>query len=99
MLTQIRKRNVNITYQFTDHTMKDLYMTLVPVCLLLFYVLATMVKSGLVPTRDSVHSLRFYSAAPLGNQATSTMFRFPTQSHYSDTKPTSACPILITPST
>ena len=45
---------------------------------------------------DSVHSWWHYSAAPLGNQAISTRSWY--QSHYSDTKPTSSCPILIMPS-
>ena len=36
-----------------------------------------------------------HSAAPLGNQAGRTMTWYPTQSHYSDTEPTSSCPILI----
>ena len=41
---------------------------------LLFYVLATSnVMSGWVPTCDSVHSLKLYSAALLGNKAVSTM--------------------------
>ena len=39
------------------------------VCVLEFYVLATSkVISGRVPTCDSVHSWRFYSAATLGDQ-------------------------------
>ena len=43
-------------------------------CLLLLYVITTStVISRRVPTRDSAHSLRFCSAVPLGNQATSTM--------------------------
>ena len=35
-----------------------------------------------------------FSAAPLGDQATNTLTRYPTQSHYSQTEPTSRCPIL-----
>ena len=35
------------------------------------------------------------SAAPLGEQATSTMTWYPTQSHYPNTKPTNPCHILI----
>ena len=51
------------------------------VCLLFFYVLATSkVISGRVLTCDSAHSWELYSAASVGNQATSTMIRFPTQS-------------------
>ena len=53
------------------------------------------VISRWVPTCDSAHSSLFYSAAPLGNQAISTITRHPTQSHYPDTEPTSPCPILI----
>ena len=41
----------------------------------------------------------FISAAPLGDQANSTMTWYPTQSHYFDTEPTSPCLILIMPST
>ena len=41
---------------------------------------------------------RLYSAVPLGNQATGTMIRYPTQSPYPDTELTSSCPILIMPS-
>ena len=38
------------------------------------YILATSkVISGRVPTCDSAHSWRIYSAAPLGDQVTSTM--------------------------
>ena len=41
--------------------------------LLLFYILATStVISGRLPTCDSAHSQRLYSAAPLGDRATST---------------------------
>ena len=66
------------------------------VCLLLLYTLATSeVISGWVLTCDNPHSWRLYSAASLGNQATSTMTCYPTQSHYADTEPTSPCPILI----
>ena len=66
------------------------------VCLLLFYVLETpKVIAGWVQTCDNVHSFRLSNAAPLGNQAASTMTRCPTQSHYPDTEPTSPCPTLI----
>ena len=52
------------------------------------YVLATSkvifkVRSRWLLTCDSVHSWRLYSAAPLGNQAFSTMMWYPTQSHLS----------------
>ena len=79
---------------------KHWMVSLVLVCLLLFYVLApSTVISGWIPICNSVRSLRLYSVAPLGNQGTSTMTRFPTQSHYPDTDPTSHCPILIMQST
>ena len=69
------------------------------VCLL-FYVLATSkVISGWVPTCDSAHSWRLYGAAPLEDQAISTMTWYPTQSHDPDIKPTSLCLIPIMPST
>ena len=49
----------------------------------LFYILATSeVISGRVPICDSRHSWRIYSAAPLGDQATSCMTLYPTRSHY-----------------
>ena len=41
----------------------------------------------------------FYSAVPLGDQATSTMTWYPTQSQYPDTESTSPCPIRIIPNT
>ena len=60
------------------------------------YVLAiSKVISGRVLTSDSAHSWQLYSAAPLWNQATSTMIRYPTQLHYPDTEPSSPCPWLI----
>ena len=69
-------------------------------CLLLFYIIATSkVILGWVPNCDSVHLWQVYSADPLGNQATSTMTQFPTQSNYPDTEPTSPCPIVIMLST
>ena len=50
---------------------------------LVFYVLAkSKVISGRVPTCHSAHSSQLYSAAPLGNKATSPMIWYPTQSHY-----------------
>ena len=68
------------------------------VCLLLFYVLSTSkVISGWVPTCDRTHPWQLYSAAPLGNQATSTMTQYPTQSHFPDTKLTTLRPMLIIP--
>ena len=67
--------------------------------LLEFYVLATSkVISGWVLTCDSVHSWWLYSDSPLGDQATHTMAQFPSPLLYSDTAPTSLCPILIMPS-
>ena len=82
--------------------------TLWPACkqgsmdwLLKVYILATSkVISGWLPTCDSTHSwwLYNYSAAPLRNQPTSTMSRYPTQPYYPDTEPASPCPILLMPS-
>ena len=43
----------------------------------------------------TAHSWRFYSAAPLENQAAGIMTQYPIQSHYPDTKVTSPCPILL----
>ena len=48
---------------------------------------------------DNVHSWTLYSAAPLGNQAASTMTRYPTQTYSPDTEPTSPLLILIIPDT
>ena len=45
---------------------------------------AFKVKSGWVPTGDSVHSRWLHSTSPLGNQATGTMIWDPTQSLYPD---------------
>ena len=65
-------------------------------CLLLGYILATSkVISGWVPTCDSGHSWWLHSAAPLRNQAVSTMTWYPTQSHYPDTEPTHPCTIIM----
>ena len=65
-------------------------------CLLLFYVLATFkVITGWEPTCDNMHSSRLYSAVPLWDQQIITMTWYPIQSHYSDTEPTSLCPILL----
>ena len=55
--------------------------------------------SGGVPTCDSVHSWRLYSASPLRDQAISTMTQYLTQSHYHEPQPTSRFPILRMPST
>ena len=53
--------------------------------LLEFYLLAKfMVISGQVPTCDLKHSWRLDSASQMGDQATSTMHWYPTQSHYPD---------------
>ena len=49
-----------------------------------------------VPTCDSAHSWRLHSVAPPG-QTVSSMTRYPTQSHYPDTEPTSLYPILMMP--
>ena len=69
------------------------------ICSLLFYFLPTSkVISGWVLTCNSARSSCLYSAAPLGEQAVSTMTWYPTQSYYPDTEPTSPCFILIMPS-
>ena len=49
---------------------------------------------------DSTHSWQLYSAAPLGDQATSTMTSswYPLRSYYPNIEETSPCPILIMPS-
>ena len=52
-------------------------------CLLFLYVLkSSMVISGWVLACESVHSCWNNSAVPLGNQVSSTMIWYPTQSHY-----------------
>ena len=54
------------------------------------YILATSkVISEQAPTIDSLYSWILYSAAPLGNQAASTMILYPTQSHYPEIELTS----------
>ena len=59
----------------------------------LFYILATSkVISRWVPLCGSFNVIVL---PPLGDQATSTMTWYPTQSHYPDTGQTSPCPILI----
>ena len=65
---------------------------------LFFYIFSiSNVISGWVTTCESAHSWRFYSASPLGDQVTSTMTWYPTQSHYPDTDPIRPGPILIMP--
>ena len=51
-------------------------------CLLGFNNLAT----SRAPTCDSAQSLRFYSVATLGDQATGTITQYPTQSQYPNTE-------------
>ena len=64
-----------------------------------FYVLATStVILGRVATYNSARLL-LYSAAPMGDQAVSTMIRVATQSHEPDTELTSHYTTLIMPST
>ena len=64
-----------------------------------FYVLETSpVISGWELICDSVQSWQLSSAAPLGDQANSTMTWHPTQSNYPDTEATSPYPLLIMPS-
>ena len=84
----------NITCSYRVYSASPLFVSL------LSYLLATSkVISGWVPTCDSVHSWRLYSAAPLGNQFISTKTWYSTPSHHPDTEPTSHCHILIMPST
>ena len=60
--------------------------------LLEFYVLATSnFISGQPPTCDGVHSWWLHSAAPLGDQAASTMTWYLIQSHYPDTECARPC--------
>ena len=71
----------------------------VVVWLLGFHVLSPFkVISGRVPTCDIAHLWQLNSAAPLGDQAASTMTGYPMQPH-PDTEPISPCPILIIPRT
>ena len=82
-----------------DMVVQQLCLTLVSVCLLLFFILATSkVISGWAQTCDSAHSSRLYTVASVGDQATITMTQYPTQSHYPDTESTSPWPILLMPS-
>ena len=68
--------------------------------LLKVYVLATFTGQ---PRTDTDWLLTvcthgdFIMAAPLGNQAASTMIWYLTWSHYPDTEPTRPCPILLMP--
>ena len=89
-LTAIRRTSSEVTLQYTLDVQGML------VCLLSVYVLAT---SRWVPTCDSAHSWRLYSAASQEHQATSTSTFYPTQSHYPETQSTSPCPIIIIPRT
>ena len=65
----------------------------------IFYTLATSkVIPGRIPPWDSVHSCWLYSAAPLGEQATSSPLWCITKSRYLDkelTILTDRCPILL----
>ena len=64
--------------------------------LLVFYIPTTSkVISGRAPTCERVHLWWRYSAAPLGNQTTSTMTQYPTQFHYLNTELTSHHPVLL----
>ena len=55
-----------------------LAVNLMDVCLLSYVLATSKVISGRVSTCDSVHSWQLYSAAWLGDQATSTMTWYPT---------------------
>ena len=52
-------------------------------------------SSNILPTNRLVtmNSWRFYSVAPLGNQATGTITQYSTQSWYPASELTSPCPI------
>ena len=52
--------------------------------LLEFYVLVTSKVYENGYRLMNVHSSQLYSTVPLGNQATSILTRYPTQSHYPD---------------
>ena len=63
----------------------------------LFNILATSkVISRQVPTGDSAHSWQLHITAPLGDQTTSTMTQYPTQSYNPDAVLTSSRPMLST---
>ena len=61
-----------------------------------FYILDTQTK--VILTCDSVHSWLPYSATILGDQATGTMTRYLSRSHYPNTELTISFPILVMPS-
>ena len=63
------------------------------------WLLESKIISGYVPTCARLYSWELYSAAPVGDQVTSTMSTYPTPSHYPDTELTSPFPSLIMPST
>ena len=52
----------------------------------------------MIPTCDSVHSWKHFSAVPLANKVINTMIWYLTQLHYPDTDRTSSYHILIIPS-
>ena len=56
-------------------------------------------QDGYCLTFDSAHSWERHISTPQGNQATVTISRYPTHSHYPDIETTSLCPILIMLST
>ena len=66
--------------------------------LLEFHILTTYeVISRWGSTCYSANSWRPFSAATVGDKASGTMTRYPIQSHYAVTEPTSPCPNLIMP--
>ena len=78
----------------------DVVSLFIIVCLLFYVITKSKVISEWVPNCDSAQSWRLYSAAPLGDQPTSTITWYSTQSHYPDTnKSTSTWSIPITLST
>ena len=84
-----------------DHVCVYLYAGSLYQCMSLDACLGFMswqhVISGMLPTWDSAHSRRLFSAVPLGYKAASTEHWYHTQSHYPDTEPTSPCPIRVIP--
>ena len=56
-------------------------------CLWFHILITSEVMSRRVLICDSVYSCQLNSAAPLENQATITITRYPLQSHYPDTEP------------
>ena len=65
------------------------------VCLLFYVLVTSKVISQRVLTCENTQSSWIYSVVPLGDEATSTMTRYPTQSPSPVTEPNTPCPIQI----